>query len=155
MVVKNYTTSIKTEKTIAEIENILVKFGAEGIYKEYKGTSVSGLMFYIMKEGQKIPFRLPMHLEKCRTVIKKAVDEKKLPQRYLNEPLRTEQGERVVWRIIKDWIHSQLSLIEIEFADVTEILLPYVYNPIKDQTMYQQFLENKENFLALESREDI
>ncbi len=154
MIVKNYTTSIKVEKTISEIESLLVRFGATGIYKEYKGTNVSGLIFNMDREGQTIPFKIPVNLEKCRTIIQKAVYSKKLPQRYLNEPLRTEQGERIVWRIIKDWIHSQLSLLEIEFAEATEIFLPYAYNPVENKTMYQKFLENKEQFLALSHNED-
>lgn len=149
MTVRNYTTQIKVEKTMQEIEKILVKFGAQGIYKEYKGERVSGIMFFLMREGQKIPFKIPMTLEKTRTMIEKAVRERRLPQRYLNEPLKTDQGERVCWRIIKDWIDSQLSLLEINFAEATEILLPYAYNMVEEKTMYQKFIENKEKFLAI------
>jgi len=150
--VRNYTTSIKPEKTIAEIEQILVKFGAEGIYKEYANGKVIGLMFYILNKGEKIPFKLPMVIEKCRSIINKALEEKKLPSRYYNEPLRSEQGERVAWRIIKDWIDSQLSLFQINFADAVEILFPYAYNAVEDKTMYQKFIENKEKYLALEEK---
>ena len=150
MAVRNYTTSIAVEKTIMEIEGILVRFGAEGIYKEYQGSHISGLMFFLVKDGQKIPFRIPMSVEKTRTVVSKAVGEGKLPRRYLDEPLRSDQGERVAWRIIKDWVHSQLSLLEMQFADAVEIFLPYAYNMVEKKTMYEKFLEKKEQYLALE-----
>jgi len=154
MAVRNYTTSITSGKTIMEIEQILVKFGARGIYKEYSGSKVSGIMFYLVKDSQKIPFKIPMSLEKSRTIITKAVQEGKLPKRFSYEPLRSEQGERVAWRIIKDWIDSQLSLLEMEFADAVEILLPYAYNVVENKTMYQKFIERKEEYLALEHQDE-
>jgi hypothetical protein len=154
MAVRNYSTGIAVEKTVMEIEQILVKFGAEGIYKDYKGSKIAGLMFFLRKNGQKIPFKIPMTIEKTRTIITKAVQEGKLPRKYLDEPLRSEQGERVAWRIIKDWIDSQLSLLEMQFADAIEIFLPYAYNMVEEKTMYQKFLENKEKYLALEDKND-
>jgi len=153
MTVRNYTTQIKTEKTLMEIENILVKFGAEGIYKEYQGNKINGLMFFLIKDNQKIPFKIPMSIEKSRTVIVKAVNEGKLPRKFLEEPLRSDQAERVCWRIIKDWIDSQLSLLEMNFAEATEILLPYAYDYAESKTLYQKFLENKDRYLALEHKE--
>lgn len=152
MTVRNYTTKIAVDKTILEIENILVKFGAKGIYKEYDGSHVSGIMFFILKDNQKIPFKIPIQLTKARTIIINAVNEGRLQKKYLEEPLRTDQAERVVFRIIRDWIHSQLSLIEINFADTTEIFLPYIFDAVENKTLYQKFLEKKESFIALEQK---
>jgi len=150
VIVKNYTTQIKIEKTFMEIEELLVKFNAQGIYKEYSGQQVSSLMFFIVKDNQKIPFKIPISIEKTRTIVDVAIKNGKLPKKYLQEPLRTEQGLRICWRIIKDWIHSQLSLIEINFAEATEIFLPYAYDSVSDKTVYQKFIENKERFISLE-----
>lgn len=47
--------------------------------------------------------------------MEKVVKEGKLGQKFLVEPLRSDQGERVAWRIIKNWIESQLSLLEMQF----------------------------------------
>lgn len=155
MVVKNYTTSISAEKTIMEIEQLLSKFGARAIMKEYDGAgNVNSLSFYVMFENQKIPFKMPIKPEKCRSVITKAVNDGKLPRRYLNEPLRTEQGLRVTWRIMKDWIHSNLSLLEIEFANPVEIFLPYMHDYAENKTLYEKFIENKSKFLSLEHKEE-
>lgn len=152
MVVRNITTSIKSEKTLMEIEGILAKFGARGIYKEFDSEgNVNLLMFYIVHKGQKIPFKMPMNIEKARKIIKLAVDERKLQRKFLEEPLRTEKAYMVGWRIIKDWIHSQMSLLEMEFAEPLQIFLSYAYNPVEDKTMYEKFEENKDKFLALEN----
>jgi hypothetical protein len=150
MTIMNYTTQVNAEKTIMEIEQILIKFGASGVFKEYKGQKVSGIMFFLVKDNQKIPFKIPMNIEKARSIVLKLVKDKKLAGKYLTEPLRSEQGERITFRVIKDWLHAQLSLMEIEFADPVEIFLPYAYNMVEDKTMYQKFLENKEKYLALE-----
>jgi hypothetical protein len=147
--IKNYTTKIAVDKTVGEIEQLLVKFNAQGIYKEYKGQQISALMFFIEKKGQKIPFKIPLQLEKVRSIIERGVKEGKLALRFNQEPLRTEQGSRIVWRIIKDWISSQLSLYEINFADELEIFLPYAYNSLENKTIYQKFTENKEALLSL------
>lgn len=154
MIVKNFSTQIKVEKTIMEIERILVKFNAQGIYKEYEGQRVSGLMFFMIKDNEKIPFKIPMSIQKSKTVIKYAVEKGKLPQRFLQEPLLSSQGQRVSWRIIKDWIHSQLSLIEINYAEPTEIFLPYIYDIKQDKTLYDKFIENKEKYISLENKDE-
>ena len=130
MTLRNYTTQIPAEKTILEIESILVKFGAGGILKEYEGSKVSAILFYVVYDGQRIPFKIPMSLEKSRKVITSLVNEGKLPKKFLNEPLRSEQGERITWRIIKDWIDSQLSLLEVNFAESIEILLK-ILSPVR------------------------
>lgn len=153
MAVKNITSKIDADKTIMEIEKILSKFGAKAILKEYSGENVICLSFYIESPtGPKIPFRLPMNIEKARYVITKAVNERKLPQRFKQEPYRTNQAMIVGWRIIKDWIHSQLSLFEIEFANPVEIFLPYAWNPITEKTLYQEIESNKFKNLSLEDK---
>jgi len=153
MAVKNITSRIDPAKTIMEIEQILAKFGAKAILKEYDGESVTSMSFYILApNGEKIPFKLPMKLENARAVIESAVGEGKLPQRFLTEPYRTDQALRVGWRIVKDWIHSQLSLYEMNYADAVEIFLPYAYNSITEQTLYEKIVEEKFEGLALEAK---
>ena len=152
--IKNYTTKVPVDRTILEIERLLVKFNAKGIYKEYKGNQISGLMFFIEKDGQKIPFKIPVQLEKVRNIVQDAVDSKKLPSKYSSEPLRSEHGSRIMWRIIKDWIESQLSLYEINFADELQIFLPYAFNMAENKTIYEKFIENKEQLLSLPKLSD-
>jgi len=59
----------------------------------------------------------------------------------------------VGWRIIKDWVHSQLSLFEMNYADAVEIFLPYAYDIKTNKTIYEKMLDNKLKVLALEHEE--
>lgn len=149
MPVRNYTTSIKADKTIGEIEKILLEFGANSIYKEYVGSKVSSIVFSIEVDEQKVMFKMPFYLDRCRCIIEDAVAEKKLLQRFLKEPLRFDQGERVAWRVIKDLIHSQLSMFKIKYAEPLQLLLADAYNPVTNQTMFELVDGNKKKFLAL------
>lgn len=147
MAIKNITSMIKPEKTIMEIERILIDFGARGILKEYSGKRVDSLSFYIERDGQKIPFKMPMKIESARRMVEKAVNDRKLPNKFKNEPFRTEKAESVGWRVIKDWIHSQLSLIEIQFADPIELLLAYVYDSKTNKTFFEKIQKNPQMLL--------
>ena len=39
-------------------------------------------------------------------------------------------------------------------AEAIEILLPYAYNVVEDKTMYQKFIEKKDEYLALEDNNE-
>jgi hypothetical protein len=150
MAVRNITTNIAPEKTIMEIEQILARFGAKAILKQYEGRYPIGICFQLETGGQLIPFKLPMKIEQARMIVQQAVDERKLAKKYTQEPLRTEKALMVGWRIIKDWIHAQLSLIEMNYAQAIEIFLPYIYDNKTDQTFYEK-VEQSNFLLALDS----
>lgn len=150
MAVRNITTNIAPEKTIMEIEQILARFGAKAILKQYEGRYPIGICFQLETENGLIPFKLPMKIEQVRMIIEQAVKERKLTKKYKQEPLRTEKALMVGWRIIKDWIHSQLSLIEMNYAQAIEIFLPYIYDNKTDQTFYEK-IEQSDFLLALGS----
>jgi len=150
MAVKNITSNIAPEKTIMEIEQILARFGAKAILKQYEGRYPIGICFQLETEkGQLVPFKLPMKIEQARMIIQRAVDERKLTKKFRQEPLRTEKALIVGWRIIKDWIHAQLSLIEMNYAQAIEIFLPYIYDNRTSQTFFEK-VEQSKFLLALE-----
>lgn len=153
MAIKNITSMIKPEKTIMEIERILIDFGARGILKEYSGRRVDSLSFYIERDGNKIPFKMPMKIESARRMVEQAVKDRNLPNKFKDEPFRTEKAEIVGWRVIKDWIHSQLSLIEIQFADPIELLLAYVYDSKTNKTFFEKIQKNPQ--MLLETKRDL
>lgn len=135
MAIKNYTTGIKVEKTIAEIEQKLAQNGATHIYKIYENGIPKGLAFSILVNGSPLSFKLPMREDKILIVFKNSVKRKELPQRYAKD---LEQARRTGWRILKDWIESQLALIEIDIAKAEEIFLPYLYDMATDETFFEK-----------------
>lgn len=140
--IKNFSTQIAVEKTIAEIEFMLSKYGATKIMKEYdpEGHPVT-LVFGIMTDRGELPVKLPMRTEKILEVFKMQVSNKKLPRKFWSGDWAKEQADRVGWRIIKDWLDAQLTLIGIQMVKIEEIFLPYAYDSKSGQTLFQKMEE--------------
>lgn len=151
MALKNYTTSISVEKTIGEIEIILSKHGASHIFKMYDKGIPKALAFKMMVKEQEIAFKLPMEEEKILIVFKNAVHRGELQKRYFND---IEQARKTGWRIIKDWVDSQMALLEINLVKFEEIFLPYMYDVNTDETLFQK-LEKKNFNLMLENKSEV
>ena len=149
MALKNYTTTIKIEKTMGEIETILANNGATHIFKMYNpdGTPIA-LAFKCIVNNQELSFKLPMEEDKILEVFRQQANKGKVPQRYKTD---IDQARRTGWRIIKDWVDSQMALIEINLVTLDEVFLPYMYNQQLDKTMYQILSEKNFN-LQLEDK---
>ncbi len=148
---RNYTTTIPEEKTIMEIEQILTQFGASAILKDYRGDgSVKAISFKVNTEHGEMPFKIPM-------------DDKQIAQ-YRSEQFigytkkentknDLDTARRIGWRIIKDWIHSQLSITQLGLVKVQEVFLPYAYNYQTKKTFYETLEEKKFDGMLLEQKE--
>ncbi|MGB1032956.1 MAG: hypothetical protein ACPGWM_10080 [Flavobacteriales bacterium] len=130
MPILNYTTSIKSEKTIMEIQTILVKHGATKIVTDYDGQTPSAVTFCLSIEDQIVAFSLPA---KYRGVLKAMENSPKVPRILCTD----EQALRVSWRIVKDWVEAQMALVEAHLADVAEVFLPYAITK-NGNTLYQE-----------------
>jgi len=136
--IKNFSTSIPVEKTISEIERMLSKYGVTKIMKEYDidGNPVK-LIFGVMTERGEMPVKLPINTDKILEVFKVQVSNKKLPKKYWSGDWAKEQSARVGWRIIKDWLDAQLTLIGIQMVKIHEIFLPYAYDSKTGMTLFE------------------
>lgn len=127
MKLKNYTTSVQAERSISEIEKMLAEFGASHVMKEYRGDGrVLAMAFKIGQVG----YKLPANTEKVFVAI---TEGKRI--RNMHKQSWKEQAERVAWRVLRDWMHAQLSLIAIGQAEVEQVMLPYAYNG--EKTFYE------------------
>lgn len=135
MAILNYTTSIKAEKTIMEIQQILVKHGATKIVTDYSDKIPKSVTFCIELKGQIIGFSLPA---KYNGVLNAMKSDRKVPRRLVND----EQAVRVSWRIIKDWVEAQMAIVEAELAEFAEVFLPYAITK-EGNTLYNQINTNE------------
>lgn len=136
MALKNYTTTINATKTVGEIQEILGKHGASAIMTEYDNGEVIGLSFKILTPQGEVGIKLPANTERVLQVLKN--------QRKNNSQIKDtkEQAVKVAWRIIKDWIDSQMAILETQMVEMEEIFLPYMLN--KDgKTLYETFKNNQ------------
>lgn len=140
---KNYTTQISAEKSIFEIEQLLNSFGATKTMKEFTAEGkVKSLAFMIDTKS----FKLPANVEGVKNVLFK---DKRYSGKRDAMANRNETAYRVAWRVLRDWIYSQLSVVASGQAQPDEMLLPFIYDG--KRTLYQAY---KEGFLQLENKGD-
>lgn len=142
--IKNYSTDVPVERTITEIEKLLTKQGAKRILKEYDGSgALTGLAFTIGTAHGEMPVKMPVQIQQIRQTLRNHVDAGLLPPKFKQDPWAKEQAARVGWRIIRDWLDAQLTLINVEMVKVEQIFLPYVYSDRLKKTVFDIFEERK------------
>lgn len=130
MAILNYTTSIKSEKTIMEIQQVLVRHGATKIVTDYTDQIPSAITFCLNMDSRVVAFALPANYS---GVLKAMRKDSKVPKRLLCD----EQALRVSWRIVKNWVEAQMALVEAQLADVAEVFLPYAVTK-NGNTLYKE-----------------
>jgi len=129
----DYTTKVPVSRTIAQIQAKLVEHGARAVMMEYGDDGrIKALAFRIKMPNGELPIRLPIDAASTQRVLKRQWDERLIESKYTT----AEHAYRVAWRIIKDWVEAQVSLLETEMVKMEEIFLPYVITP-GGQTIYE------------------
>lgn len=138
MNIRNYTSVVPVNQSIGEIESLLVGFGAKHISKTYGPEGVIDAVIFALPIGEdrSVNVRLPVRADE----VKRHFDE--TGHRY-----REGQPERTAWKLMREWIHLQLSMIQMGQAQPVEIFLPFVYDARKRQTVFESF--QAEGFNAL------
>ena len=137
----NYSTTVDAYKTVAEIEQMLVKHGAKSIMKSYEGEDVTSLSFLIDTGNGNVPVKLPVRLDDVLQVL----TEQKKAHPKANIKATREQANRVAWRILKDWIEVQMALLDMKMVKFEEIFLSYI-ETADGKTIYEK-LEEKQFLL--------
>jgi hypothetical protein len=143
---KNYTSTVPADRTVTEIEGLLIRAGARSISKEYSNGEIAALTFVVLCPESNAPLgvRLPADVDAVFGVLKKARSPRARLHRGWEAKMR-EQAKRTAWRLMFDWVAVQLSLIEMRQAEMMQVFLPYIWSG--RGTFYQQLRENK--FAAL------
>lgn len=120
MALLNYTTTVASRRTTAEIQELLVKAGAKKIMTDYDdGGNAAALSFQLILDGRALAFRLPVAWQPVRRVLQ---EQRRRNSRVIATP---EQAQRVAWRITKDWVEAQLAIIETQMVTAQQVFLPY------------------------------
>jgi len=128
MGILNYSTEVPVNRTLSQIQGILVSHGAKAIMTNYNDArEPESLSFIVPSSNGELPFRLPANIKAVEQVMRRD----RLPG-YKKDG----QPARVAWRILKDWCEAQMAIIEAEMVSLEEVFLPYLL--AKDnQTLYQ------------------
>lgn len=141
MPIKNYTSQVDHVTTALRIEQILVNFKASNILKEYQDGQIAALAFQVKDNGAPVSIRLPVNVEGAFRILKKQL--KKADVRTLDKC--REQAKRTAWKLMQDWVETQLSLIEMGQAETLQVFLPYIWNG--KETFYA--ISRQQNLLGL------
>lgn len=126
----NYTTKIRPDRSVAEIQKVLSMHGARRVSVDYEAGRISAVSFSLTVGAAEIGYRLPSNPLGVQAALKK----QRVPRMYQT----IEHAEAVSWRIVKDWIEAQLALVQAEQATMAEVFLGYAVVR-GGKTMYQLF----------------
>lgn len=127
----NYTTSVNSAKTVAQIQSILGTKGATHVSVDYRDGTAIAVTFGLNVAETIVNFRLPCNVDGVSAAVKKQKPGSSLWR-------DRAQCERIAWRIVKDWVEAQLALVEANQAEIAEVFLPYAING-SGQTFFQAF----------------
>jgi hypothetical protein len=146
MPTKNYTTTVPANRSISEIQDILVKHGATGMLYKYEQRTgrIGALQFLLRIKNQEVAFSLPVHWRRFQRVL-----EFQQVRRWEEE----DDVYRVAWRNIRDWVMAQLALYETEIVDMPQVFLPFATDA-KGQTLYEHVQANPQFLLGPGPEED-
>lgn len=134
--IKNYTTTIAVEKTIAEIEVLLTRYGARKILKEYDSNGeITYLTFMAEYMNGFVPIRLPSQPERVVVILNEKAEAGAIPKRFMND---LAQANRIMWRVILDWIDSQMTMIDIGQKSLLQIFMSDVC-PVGSKTLFEHW----------------
>lgn len=143
MPLKDYSTQISAEKSVAQIMAMLREQRANAIVSEYDDQgNLEGLSFTIDTDFGRRAYRLPARVGAVYDVLQRQKDEGRIRSR-----IDLEQATRTSWRIIRDWVAAQCALLETEMVDLEEVMLPYMLTDGR-QTVYEAFIDGGMKMLA-------
>lgn len=137
MAIKNYTSEVAAEKSLAKIEKLLVSAGARKIMKDYSpNEQPCSITFQLPIKGKMVSYRLTAKLEELYN---------HFTSQYVRPTTKSlqnslDQAERTAWKIISDWVEIQLTMIELNQGKTDELFLPFMHNG--HSSFYEVLIEN-------------
>jgi hypothetical protein len=132
---KNYTSEVSSDKSLARIERLLVSAGAKRIMKEWNDKEMCcGISFQLSNASGVVSYQLPAKIEAVFNILYSKYSKPTVR----SEEICWEQAERTAWKIICDWVEIQIAMIEMEQAKLAQVFLPYMHNG--KQSFYEKML---------------
>lgn len=144
--IANKSTKVASMKTIGEIQAMLAHARASSIMVEYEDGEPIAISFQLKNQQQTLSFRLPIN---WKGTLQAMIRDKTCPK-----GLRTnEQARRVSWRVLRDWIRAQLTLVEAGASTIHEVMVPWMVTN-DGTTVTQRLFSGTSGLLALPAPKD-
>lgn len=131
MPILNFTTKIDAWKTVNEIQQILAKHNVSHFSIKNQGSFPVALSFTVNYKNTPLNFLLPCNHEGVLACLKR---DHKVPSGSKN----SEQALRTSWRILKDWVESQMAIVDAELAPIQDIFMHCLVINDRGETMAER-----------------
>ncbi|WP_141211142.1 hypothetical protein [Enemella dayhoffiae] len=122
----NYTTTVEVHKTVGEVQALLADHGADRVGIEYRDSQPVGVSFTLRLPAGTRAFMLPVDVEAMHRLLQSKDSSGELRSGTKANRASREQAARVSWRVVKDWLPAQLTLVDSTMVTVEQVFLPYL-----------------------------
>lgn len=127
MPIKNYTTKIAPEKTIGEIQGLLLTWKVREVSIRWDDQGAPAALWFVLptKWGER-SYLMPANVDGVWAVLRRTVN---------SNTLRVHAA-RVAWRTVQDWLEAQLAVVQAGSAVLEQVMLPYMSSDDGDRTVF-------------------
>lgn len=119
------------QKTLATHNVQAISF----VYETNGSGRIKGVEFSISINGASYPFRLPARVENVEKIM--------YPKAYKLNQTQKDQAYRTAWANIRDWISSQMAMIDTGMVKPEEVFLPYMIERSGNRTFFEAMTESQ------------
>ncbi|QYN41008.1 hypothetical protein K1T35_47560 (plasmid) [Pseudonocardia sp. DSM 110487] len=145
----NYTTTVPTSRTVAQMQEELARHGASAVVVQYADGRPTGLSFQIAGPHGLRAFTLPVDV----VPVQKILDRQWSAGQVKRAHATPEHAERVAWRVAKDWLEVQLAIVQTAMVTLEQVMLPFMVVDPAGTTLYQRYVDEDLKALQAGSRD--
>ena len=128
------TTQVSPQKSVNEIQELLVAYGATAILTEYDSGEVIAVSFKHRTGDIEIPYRLPSRWQEVKKLLAKA--------RRFSSNIDAE-AKRIAWRQTRRWVEAQLAYVQTNQVKFEQVFLAYMQVGLGSETLYERLEGNR------------
>jgi hypothetical protein len=128
------TTQVSSQKSVNEIQELLVAYGATAILTEYDSGEVIAVSFKHRTGDIEIPYRLPSRWQEVKKLLAKA--------RRFSSNIDAE-AKRIAWRQTRRWVEAQLAYVQTNQVKFEQVFLAYMQVGLGSETLYERLEGNR------------
>lgn len=136
----NAYTTVSHERTVDEIQRLLRTFRTKKVLIEYdESGNACSVAFQMATPLGDREFALPCRWEPVHA---RLLTDPPQSSGKLRFPKSEAHARNVAWRVVKDWLEAQLTIIESGMVAADEVFMPYMITS-PGKTLYEGFTQQR------------
>lgn len=137
MKVKNYSSGVPIDRSLMQIEKLLIDLGATNISKAInEQKKVEGIIFMVAIENEPTLFKLKARTDQVFKTMWKEVSPRSIHKEETKKRIM-EQAERTAWKLLFDRVAMDATDILLGNMELMEIFLTRAYDMKRNMTYYE------------------